>query len=93
MTFLFCSTSGAKRRGEGEDHVHRARGEQLHTYAWGRHMQEPYDWAVRFEQEAKEMMIAGEYKPLIDLRGTRAGRTALHPDSRSLSAAPVRACD
>ena len=37
----------------------------LHTYAWGRHMPEPYDWAVRFEQEAKEMMVAGEYKPLI----------------------------
>ncbi len=37
----------------------------LHTYAWGRHMPEPYDWAVRFEKEAREMMIAGEYKPLI----------------------------
>ena len=21
----------------------------LHTYAWGRHRQEPYDWALRFE--------------------------------------------
>jgi 4,5-DOPA dioxygenase extradiol len=38
----------------------------LHAYAWGRHMPHPYDWAVRFEKEAKEMMIAGEYKPLID---------------------------
>jgi 4,5-DOPA dioxygenase extradiol len=38
----------------------------LHAYAWGRHMPDPYDWAVRFETEAKEMMIAGEYKPLID---------------------------
>lgn len=38
----------------------------LHTYAWGRHMPEPYDWAVRFEKEAREMMLAGEYKPLID---------------------------
>jgi len=37
----------------------------LHTYAWGRHMPDPYDWAVRFEAEAKEMMLAGEYKPLI----------------------------
>ena len=37
----------------------------LHTYAWGRHMPEPYDWAVRFEKEAREMMIAGEYKPFI----------------------------
>jgi 4,5-DOPA dioxygenase extradiol len=38
----------------------------LHTYAWGRHAPDPYDWAVRFETEAKQMMMAGEYKPLID---------------------------
>jgi 4,5-DOPA dioxygenase extradiol len=38
----------------------------LHAYAWGRHMPDPYDWAIRFEEEAKRMMIAGEYKPLID---------------------------
>ena len=37
----------------------------LHTYAWGRHTQDPYDWAVRFEKDAKDMMMAGEYKPLI----------------------------
>ncbi len=37
----------------------------LHAYAWGRHMPDPYDWAVRFESEAKEMMRAEEYKPLI----------------------------
>ncbi len=38
----------------------------LHAYAWGRHVPNPYEWAVRFEKEAKEMMLAGEYKPLID---------------------------
>jgi 4,5-DOPA dioxygenase extradiol len=38
----------------------------LHAYAWGRHMPDPYDWAIRFESEAKEMMLAGEYKPLVD---------------------------
>jgi 4,5-DOPA dioxygenase extradiol len=38
----------------------------LHAYAWGRHMPDPYDWAVRFAAEAKQMMLAGEYKPLID---------------------------
>jgi 4,5-DOPA dioxygenase extradiol len=37
----------------------------LHTYAWGGHMPEAYDWAVRFEKQAREMMLAGEYKPLI----------------------------
>jgi len=38
----------------------------LHTYAWGGHMPEPYDWAIRFEREAREMMVAGEFKSLID---------------------------
>lgn len=38
----------------------------LHTYAWGRHPCDPYDWAVRFEKAAKEMMLAGDLKPLID---------------------------
>ncbi len=38
----------------------------LHAYAWGRHMPDPYDWAIRFETNAKDMMVAGEYKPLID---------------------------
>jgi 4,5-DOPA dioxygenase extradiol len=38
----------------------------LRAYAWGRHMPDPYDWAVRFETDAKDMMIAGKYKPLID---------------------------
>jgi 4,5-DOPA dioxygenase extradiol len=38
----------------------------LHTYAWGRHMPDPYDWAIRFETEAKQMMLAGEHKALIE---------------------------
>ena len=38
----------------------------LHAYALGRHMPDPYDWAVRFERDAKEAMVAGEYKPLIE---------------------------
>jgi 4,5-DOPA dioxygenase extradiol len=38
----------------------------LHAYAWGRHMPEPYDWAIRFEKQAKEIMVAGQYKSLID---------------------------
>jgi 4,5-DOPA dioxygenase extradiol len=37
----------------------------LHTYAWGRHMPEPYDWATRFEANARDMMVAGEFKPLV----------------------------
>jgi 4,5-DOPA dioxygenase extradiol len=38
----------------------------LHTYAWGRHMPEPYDWAVRFETTAKQLMLGGEVEPLVD---------------------------
>ena len=38
----------------------------LHAYAWGRHPREPYDWAVRFESAARDIMLAGEYKPLIN---------------------------
>lgn len=37
----------------------------LEAYAWGRHMPSPYDWAVRFETKAKEMMLAGDYQPLL----------------------------
>ena len=37
----------------------------LHTYAWGRFMPEPYDWAVRFETTARELMLSGESEPLV----------------------------
>jgi 4,5-DOPA dioxygenase extradiol len=30
----------------------------LHVYSWGRHASDPYDWAIRFEVLAKEMMLA-----------------------------------
>lgn len=38
----------------------------LHTYAWGRHPREPYDWAVRFEETAKAIMLAGDFAPLVN---------------------------
>jgi 4,5-DOPA dioxygenase extradiol len=38
----------------------------LHAYAWGRHPVDPFDWAVRFEQQVREMLLAGEHTPLID---------------------------
>jgi 4,5-DOPA dioxygenase extradiol len=37
----------------------------LHTYAWGRHPQEPYDWAIGFELEARQRMLAGDLNPLV----------------------------
>jgi 4,5-DOPA dioxygenase extradiol len=47
----------------------------LHTYAWGRHEVEPFDWAVRFENLAREVLLSGNDTPLIDYE--RLGRDAL----------------
>jgi 4,5-DOPA dioxygenase extradiol len=47
----------------------------LHAYAWGRHMPEPYEWAVRFEREARGLLLVGDHGPLIDYDGL--GRDAL----------------
>jgi 4,5-DOPA dioxygenase extradiol len=47
----------------------------LQAYAWGKHVVDPYDWAVRFEQQAREMLLAGEHKPLIAYE--KLGRDAL----------------
>jgi len=47
----------------------------LHAYAWGRHMPDPYDWAVRFENEAKGLLVTAAHKPLIDYESI--GREAL----------------
>lgn len=38
----------------------------LHAYAWGRRGSEPYDWAVRFETQARELILGGDHQPLID---------------------------
>ena len=38
----------------------------LHTYAWGGHPVEPYDWAVRFETLARDLIVKREHAPLID---------------------------
>ena len=37
----------------------------LHTYAWGRHPVEPFDWAVRFEEQARQLLLSGDFAPLI----------------------------
>jgi 4,5-DOPA dioxygenase extradiol len=47
----------------------------LHAYAWGRRTVDPYDWAIRFETMAREMMVAGENRPLIDYEAL--GREAI----------------
>ena len=38
----------------------------LHAYAWGRHPQAPYDWALRFEAHVRGALMRGDHAPLID---------------------------
>jgi 4,5-DOPA dioxygenase extradiol len=38
----------------------------LHTYAWGGHPVEPFDWTVRFEKQARELLLSGDHGPLIE---------------------------
>jgi 4,5-DOPA dioxygenase extradiol len=38
----------------------------LHAYAWGRHMPEPYDWAIRFENKVRDILSAGDFELLVD---------------------------
>ena len=54
----------------------------LHTYAWGRHPREPYDWATRFENDAKQMIVAGDHKSLVnyDALGPDASLSIPTPD-------------
>ena len=47
----------------------------LHAYAWGRHPAEPFDWAVRFEQRARELIRASDHGPLVEYESL--GRDAL----------------
>lgn len=37
----------------------------LHAYAWGRHAVDPFEWAVRFEQEARGLLQSGDHRPLV----------------------------
>jgi 4,5-DOPA dioxygenase extradiol len=37
----------------------------LHAYAWGRHAAEPFDWAVRFEEQVRKLLLAHEHGPLV----------------------------
>jgi 4,5-DOPA dioxygenase extradiol len=54
----------------------------LHTYAWGRHRVEPFDWAVRFEKQAREFLLSGNHAPLIayEQLGRDATLSAPTPD-------------
>jgi 4,5-DOPA dioxygenase extradiol len=54
----------------------------LHTYAWGRHPVEPLDWAVRFEESARELILSNHHEPLINYEalGREARLSAPTPD-------------
>jgi|SRR4051812_10406568 4,5-DOPA dioxygenase extradiol len=47
----------------------------LHAYAWGRRVQEPYDWAISFENRVRELLLAEEYSPVVDYEN-QLGREA-----------------
>jgi 4,5-DOPA dioxygenase extradiol len=47
----------------------------LHAYAWGRHPVEPLDWAVRFDRQARELILAGNHDPLVNYEAL--GRDAM----------------
>lgn len=38
----------------------------LHAYAWGRHDVEAFDWAMRFEQKARELILSYNHEPLVN---------------------------
>lgn len=55
----------------------------LHAYAWGRHTQEPYPWALTFEKRVRELLLGEEYRPLInyeDQLGAEADLAVPTPD-------------
>jgi len=54
----------------------------LKAYAWGRQEIEPFDWALRFEQKARELMLAGKYETLIEYErlGEEASRSIPTPE-------------
>src|SRR5438477_6403856 len=54
----------------------------LHAYAWGRHPVEPFDWAVRFEKQARALLLDREHEPLVQYEtlGRDAMLSAPTPD-------------
>jgi 4,5-DOPA dioxygenase extradiol len=54
----------------------------LHAYAWGRRVVEPLDWAVRFDERARELMLANDHAPLVNYEtlGRDATLSAPTPD-------------
>lgn len=47
----------------------------LHTFAWGSHPAQPFDWAMRFDRRVRELTLAFDHDPLVDYE--ELGRDAL----------------
>ena len=47
----------------------------LYTYAWGKHGVEPFDWAQRFDEQARELILSDDHSPLINYEAL--GRDAM----------------
>jgi 4,5-DOPA dioxygenase extradiol len=41
----------------------------LHSYAWGRDGVNAYDWAVRFEERVRDLLLAGDDAPIVAYEG------------------------
>ncbi|MBS0286718.1 MAG: 4,5-DOPA dioxygenase extradiol [Proteobacteria bacterium] len=54
----------------------------LHAYAWGQHLRDPYDWATRFESAARQLILARDHKPLVNYEtlGPNAALSIPTPD-------------
>lgn len=47
----------------------------LHAYAWGDQSRDAFDWAMRFEETARDLMTNGDHEPLINYESL--GRDAM----------------
>ena len=54
----------------------------LHTYAWGDHPVQPYEWAVRFEYRIRELLDAHDFASIVayEQMGPDAALAAPTPD-------------
>ncbi|MFL5392695.1 MAG: 4,5-DOPA dioxygenase extradiol [Myxococcales bacterium] len=54
----------------------------LHAYAWGQHPQEPYDWAVQFENRVRAFLEARDFEAVVGYEGLgrEAALSAPTPD-------------
>ncbi len=54
----------------------------LHAYAWCRHTIEPFDWAMRFEKQVRNLLLSADDGPLINYEklGREAALSVPTPD-------------